>query len=66
MSNTESQDKRVLRWLKSGKTLTPMEALDRFSSMRLSARIHRLREQGYKIKSRLVSVGKCRVAEYSL
>jgi len=45
-----SQKTKVLDWLQSGKSLTPLEALDMFGSMRLAAIIEVLRnKEGYNI-----------------
>ncbi len=62
-----TQRNEILAYLKSGRTLTPLEALNRFGCLRLGARIYDLNHEGYKIKSKLVNVGNGkRVAEYSL
>ena len=57
-----SQKKRVLHWLKSGRTLTPLEALNNRMGMRLSAIIFNLRDEGHDI----TNVGKEKYAEYKL
>ena len=44
-----SQNKKILKYLQSGKSLTPLAALSYFGCMRLSARIKNLRDQGYNI-----------------
>ena len=44
-----SQNKRILDYLKSGKKLTPITALEKFGCFRLSARILDLRQQGNAI-----------------
>lgn len=41
-----SQNKEILDHLKSGKTITPTEALDKFGCFRLGARIKNLRKKG--------------------
>jgi hypothetical protein len=46
-----SQEQLVLQHLKSGKSLTPIEALNRYGIFRLSARIHRLRDAGHIIRT---------------
>jgi Helix-turn-helix domain len=46
----KSQSNRILAHLKSGKSITPMEALVKFSCFRLAARVHELKAQGHKIK----------------
>lgn len=65
---TESQNKRIRKYLESGKSLTPLDALYQFSCWALSSRISNLRKQGMKIKSELVEItseGKTkRIAKY--
>lgn len=63
-----TQAARILAWLESGRSITPLEALDRFGCFRLGARILELRRQGHAIASRMVvatAEGK-RVAQYWL
>ena len=62
-----TQKDMILNWLKNGKTITPMEALERFGCFRLAARIHNLRESGHNIVATEYETpsGK-RVARYSL
>lgn len=45
----DSQTKRIYDYLLSGKTITPLEALNLFDCMRLSARIKDLRKLGVDI-----------------
>lgn len=47
----ESQNSKVLRWLESGKSLSPLDALQRFGVFRLAARVHALKQLGYRIKA---------------
>ncbi len=61
-----SQSDAILAYLKSGRSLTPLEALRRFGCFRLSARAYDLRAAGYRIRSRLVRVGDKKVARYWL
>lgn len=61
-----SQTHRILKHLKSGKTLTPLQALDKFGTLRLGARVLDLRQAGYPIRTTMVRKGGARVAEYSL
>ena len=62
-----NQTVRILAHLKSGKTITPIEALDKYGSLRLGARIYDLRQDGYQIHSKRVDVGDgTKVAQYSL
>lgn len=57
----------ILRFLKSGKKLTPLDALRRFDCLRLSGRIFDLRCIGYDIDKKMVKTksGKV-VAQYSM
>ena len=45
-----TQNLQILAWLKTGKTLTPLDALKHFGCFRLSARIYELKEQGWPIE----------------
>lgn len=45
----KSQEKKVLSWLNSGRTLTPLQALKHGMGMRLSGRIYDLKQKGYDI-----------------
>ena len=63
----DTQRQRVLAHLMSGKSITPIEALDLYGSFRLSSIIFDLREQGYDIRTEMVTIRKgTRVARYSL
>ena len=61
-----SQSALILKYLKSGHTLTPLQALRRFGTLRLSGRILELRHAGYRIATQMVSVGEKRVAQYRM
>lgn len=61
-----SQNARIIDYLATGRPLTPLVALQRFSCFRLGARVHELKRQGHPITSRLVKRGEARVAEYRL
>lgn len=43
------QDQQILEHLKSGKSLTPIDALREYRVLRLAARIRDLRDDGYPI-----------------
>lgn len=62
--NTNSQNSQILRYLKSGKLLTPKEALAKFGCFRLAARIYDLKGMGHRIKSHLVTADNSRYSEY--
>lgn len=49
-----SQRQRVLGHLLSGRSLTPIESLQNFGCYRLSSVIHKLRNNGYNIKTTMV------------
>lgn len=51
MNETKSQESQILSWLQAGNSITPLEALDRFGTLRLGGRIYDLRKKGYEIKS---------------
>jgi len=63
----ESQEKQIINYLRKGNKLTSLEALTMFGCLRLSGRIHRLRNQGYFIMTNIIKTnsGK-RIAEYEL
>jgi len=67
-NHVESQNKRILKYLQSGKGITSLEAFSKFGSMRLAARISDLKEKGHVITAEMVQVGekKKKVARYSL
>lgn len=45
----QSQKKQILAYLKTGKSLTQLEALYKFGCMRLASRINDLRNDGWGI-----------------
>ena len=52
----QSQKKQILSYLKTGKSLTQMEALYKFGCFRLAARICELRDDGWVIKSESIKL----------
>ncbi len=62
-----SQTENILAHLKNGRSLTAIECLEKFGSLRLAARIHDLRELGHNIHMERIetSTGK-RVGRYTL
>ena len=73
--STTSQNREILAHLKSGQTITALEALKFFGTLRLAARIKDLRDSGYQIHTTMVDVigiapdgtsNDKRVAEYTL
>lgn len=63
----ETQSRQILAHLKSGKTITPIEALISYQCFRLGARIYDLRQSGYAIETHMIETdsGK-RIARYRL
>lgn len=60
-----TQKANVRAWLLNGNTITPLEALNKFGSLRLSAIIFDLREEGLPIEmERLQVAPRKRVARY--
>ncbi|MCK6381854.1 MAG: helix-turn-helix domain-containing protein [Leptospiraceae bacterium] len=47
----KSQNQKILKHLQSGKSITPIEALNKFGCFRLGARIYDLKKDGWKIES---------------
>lgn len=66
MGNTESQRLRILAHLKSGKSITPLEALNLYGCFRLGARIWELRNEGHSIITDIIENNGKRFACYRL
>lgn len=66
----ESRIVKILKYLKTFKNITSLEAINMFGETRLSARIYDLKKQGYKFKTETVRVmsrdGWTYVARYTL
>lgn len=68
---SKTQNETVLSWLKDKRSITQLEAGDKWGIQRLGARVHDLRKAGHNIKSEMVDVfnrfgDKCKVARYTL
>jgi Helix-turn-helix domain len=50
----DNQKINILKHLERGQSLTALNALNLYGTLRLAARIHELREAGYAIKSEKV------------
>ena len=66
-----SQSNQILAHLKKGKTITPLEALRLYGTMRLAARINDLRNKGHNIACTICEVRNSggtvsRIAKYRL
>lgn len=66
-STTETQCAQILAYMREGHAITSLEALSLFGCLRLSARIHDLRDRGHAITSSKVATatGKL-VAQYRM
>ncbi len=66
--SSQSQNKRIAEWLKSGNTITAMEALNMFNCFRLASRITDLKQKfGLCIVTdRVMTPSGKRVAQYKL
>ena len=63
----ESQNKRILNYLKRGHRMTPMDALELFGCFRLAARVYDLRQEGHNISKQIIELSNgVNVSEYSL
>jgi hypothetical protein len=60
----ESQVKKILAWLMSGRDLTSLDALRLFGCFRLAARIKDLEKSGHVISRQMVYVGDKKVMNY--
>lgn len=62
-----TQKDKIKEWLESGRSITPIEALEMFGSFRLGAIIFTLREEGMPIKTEFVTNRyKTKFAKYTL
>ena len=56
--NDKSQKVAIANYLRSGKSLTALEALDKFGCLRLGARIWELKQEGRQIMKYTARVGR--------
>ena len=57
---------QIREHLTEGKSITPLEALNKYGCFRLAARISDLRNEGLDIKTELIQKGKMKYAKYVL
>ena len=62
----QTQTAQILKHLKSGLPITPLEALDKFGCLRLGARIWDLKRDGHKIERTMKRRGRRTFAEYRM
>ena len=55
------QNEMILQYLKTGKTLTPIEALDMFGCFRLASRVYDLKQAGWPVTCDKRDVGNGKV-----
>ncbi len=61
-----SQSENILKYLKDGKSLNPIDALNIFGCFRLGARVNDLRKEGHDIKTDIIQRNGKRFASYTL
>ena len=61
-----SQTQRILRHLKKGRSISPLQALRMYGSLRLGARIYDLRREGHRIERQMVRRNGKHWARYTL
>jgi hypothetical protein len=62
----QSQSQKILNYLQTGKTLSPLQALQLFNCMRLASRINDLRKDGHEVTTDIVYQDDKRWANYRL
>lgn len=62
--NERTQREAIEKHLLSGRAITALEALKKFGSLRLGARIWELKRDGMNIRKQMVQRGDKRVASY--
>ena len=62
----ETQNQMILSHLRTGKCITPLEALKLYGCFRLSGRIYDLKQEGWHIDCTIVTKGKKRWGSYFL
>ncbi len=61
-----SQRLEIQRYLAAGKTITPLQARDKFNCLALSQRIGEIKRDGFPVQTEIIQVGEKRVAQYSI
>lgn len=64
--DSKSQCQAILDYLKSGKPISPLEALEKFGCFRLGGRVYDLKKAGWPIKTEMVERNGKRFAQYVL
>lgn len=66
MNRRESQNLLVAKHLKKHKSITWMEAYNKYGIVRCAARVNDLRKAGIKIASQLICHGEVKFSRYTL
>ena len=61
-----TQREAILKHLKRGKTITSLEALQKYGCLRLATIIYSLRKEGFDIETEMVDVNGKTIAEYAM
>ena len=61
-----TQNQQIKSYLEKGKSITPIQALNKFGCFRLAARISDLRNDGLNIATKIVTKDGKTVASYKL
>jgi hypothetical protein len=62
----KTQNEQIKAYLNKGKSITPLDALNKFGCFRLAARISDLRNDGLKIVTKNVTISGKTFASYKL
>jgi hypothetical protein len=62
----KTQNEQIKAYLTKGKSITPLDALNKFGCFRLSARIKNLRDEGLNIVTKYVTKDNKTFASYSV
>jgi hypothetical protein len=62
----KTQKEQIKKYLLSRKTITPIQALNKFGCFRLAAVIYKLKDEGLKIVTEIEHNGKKQFAKYRL
>ena len=61
-----TQNQQIKSYLEKGKTITPLQALNKFGCFRLAARVNDLRKEGLNISTKIVTKDGKTFASYKL
>ena len=61
-----TQNQQIKSYLEQGKTITPLQALNKFGCFRLAARVNDLRKEGLNINTKIVTKDGKTFASYRL